>query len=47
MITITEQELKQLIQNHLRYSKAIRCDINDIHINTESDITVFIYKDTE
>jgi hypothetical protein len=46
MITLTEPELKQLIQNHLRHSKAIRCEINDIHLNTDADgITAYVYKD--
>jgi hypothetical protein len=48
MITINESELKLIIQNHLRHTKAIRCEQTDIHINTESDsVLVFVYKEEE
>ena len=46
MITINQNELQLIIQSYLRITKAVKCDIQDIHIETSNnEIVVYVYKD--
>jgi hypothetical protein len=46
MIILKQEDILSLVQSHLRHSKAIKCEVGDIHLDMqEGELTVKIYKE--